>query len=181
MNGEREKLGVVDVIPVGVFGPKFSLRRLPHLRQELQALVGQVEIADRVPLGSYLRKGAIVMAFMEFTTDLLSNSFGVAGGSAILTDGAYFWRRDAAEYVETYGIGVPAEFLEHARNMHWVPPHITPEEVARIDHLISGILRGDPLPSSGSKIEAEPTESGGDPTQHKPKIAGDPTQDKRRK
>ena len=47
---------------------------------------------------------------MEQTDDVIDGRFTVAGGSAILTDGAYFWRLDTADYVEAYGVRLPEEF-----------------------------------------------------------------------
>ena len=64
----------------------------------------------------------MAMPFMEYTDDLVDGQFGVAGGSAIMTDGVYFWRLDTADYVETYGVGLPAGFLAHARSLRWTPP-----------------------------------------------------------
>ena len=48
-----------ELTPLGVFGIGFSLRRLPELRRELRALIGQIDFADRAELASYLRNGTV--------------------------------------------------------------------------------------------------------------------------
>lgn len=75
----------------------------------------------------------MALAIMEYTRDALEDAFGVSGGSAIMTDGVYYWRRDTAEYVETYGIDLPAEFLEHGCRLNWVPPSLTKKQVLMCD------------------------------------------------
>jgi len=74
---------------------------------------------------------------LESTRDMLDDAFRVAGGSAVLTDGTYYWRLDAAEYVERYGVGLPGDFLSHGRRLHWLIPRTDPEEVLRVDRFLS--------------------------------------------
>ncbi|MEZ3183124.1 hypothetical protein KYY02_32030 [Streptomyces pimonensis] len=40
---------------------------------------------------------------MGHTEDVVDQKFPVVGGSTLHSDGIYYWRRDTAEYVETYG------------------------------------------------------------------------------
>jgi hypothetical protein len=35
-----------------------------------------------------------------------------------MSDGTFYWRLDAADYVETYGTALPAAFMSHARANH---------------------------------------------------------------
>ncbi|GAA1576687.1 hypothetical protein GCM10009804_36640 [Kribbella hippodromi] len=58
-------------------------------------------------MAGYLAGCPLFLAWMEYTTDLIGGRFGVSGGSAIASDGVYYWRLDAAEYVREYGIVVP--------------------------------------------------------------------------
>ncbi len=83
---------------------------------------------------------------MEYTSDILSGAFDVAGGSAVLTDGTYYWRRDAAEYVEHYGIGLSDDFLRHGRDREWSAPEVARDEILRIDRFL--IAHGHRLGSS---------------------------------
>jgi tRNA U34 5-carboxymethylaminomethyl modifying GTPase MnmE/TrmE len=125
------------VIPLGVFGVIASQLAFQQLREELEAQVAQLPDHERSLIAKYLRSGAIVFALMESTRDILHDEFRVAGGSAVLTDGTYYWRLDAADYVERYGIGLPEEFLSHGRSLRWLVPHTDAEEVLRIDRYLS--------------------------------------------
>lgn len=55
------------------------------------------------------RLGIAIFPIMGYVEDVIDGKFGVSGGIAIVSDGAYCWRRDAAEFVERYGIGLPEE------------------------------------------------------------------------
>ena len=87
----------------------------------------------RQRVADYLTGGASIFALMEYTTDILEGAFGVSGGSAILSDGTYYWRRDAADYVRHYGIDVGAEALSHMSSNDWAPPKLSPKEIMKID------------------------------------------------
>lgn len=143
-----------SVKPLGLFG-KFPGSELK--RGELLALAGALAEGERAAIASYLRAGAIVFAIMECTKDVIGafpkirrenirpgvnileawgGAFAVSGGSAILTDGTFYWRLDAADYVEHYGIGLPEEFLCHGRSLGWSAPQLTPERVLAIDRYL---------------------------------------------
>ena len=57
-----------------------------------------------------------------------------------MTDGAWYWRIDTADYVEHYQVALPAEFIEHMRALAWTCPTITRERVAEIDKQLSKTL-----------------------------------------
>src|SRR5262245_21812014 len=78
---------------------------------------------------------------MEQTEDLLADGFTVAGGSGIRTDGVWFWRNDAADYVERYRVALPAEFLRHARERQWSPPILSEAEVLDADRKVTDFYR----------------------------------------
>jgi hypothetical protein len=63
----------------------------------------------------------VIFAIMEQTFDRLQRRFIVGGGSAIHSDGVYFWRCDTANYVETYRMALPTEFLRHGAACGWRP------------------------------------------------------------
>jgi hypothetical protein len=69
---------------------------------------------------------------MEYPRDVVSDALGVSGGSAINTDGTFYWRLDSADYVERYGTGLPDEFMCHGRKLQWRTPAILPEDVLNI-------------------------------------------------
>jgi len=145
------------VAPLGVFGVVAGQPELDTLRPEIVALVGQIPEHERSSIAKYLRSGSIVFSIMEYTTDVVGafsevrrdklrpgipileavgGKFGVEGGSAILTDGAYYWRRDAAEYVEHYGTGLPEDFLRHGRALGWVAPLVSAEDLLAVDRYL---------------------------------------------
>jgi hypothetical protein len=76
----------------------------------------------RRQLADYLTKCPVFLAWMEHTRDELGDRFGVDGGAAIVSDGTYYWRMDAAAYIEEYGIPVPEDAIRHFASRGWLPP-----------------------------------------------------------
>ncbi|WP_155848951.1 hypothetical protein [Amycolatopsis vancoresmycina] len=126
--------------PLGVFGPggdtPFGLE--PGL---LRPLVGRLDGDLRKQVARYLRNGTVVIALMEYTEDVLEGRFGVSGGSGVMTDGAYYWRCDAAQYVETYGIGLDQSIVDHMERAGWQAPPVSPATLLRIDGFLVKTLR----------------------------------------
>lgn len=129
------------VVPLGIFGVIAGQREFEQIREDLRALAGAIPKSERAPISNYLRKGSSVIALMEYTRDVINGAFGVSGGSAIHTDGVYYWRLDAAEYVEHYGIGLPADFLERGRRLAWLAPSLTETDILAIDDYLVGHIR----------------------------------------
>jgi hypothetical protein len=71
----------------------------------------------------------------------LDNRFSRSGGTAIMSDGRYFWRLDAADYVQHYGIELPEEFIVHGNARNWIPGVLSREEVAAIDRHLGHLKR----------------------------------------
>lgn len=92
-------------------------------------------------IADYLRSGTPIIALMGFSEDILGEKFSRPGGTAIMSDGRFFWRLDAADYVEHYGIDLPAEFISYGNSRQWIPPVLSREEVASVDRYFSH-LRG---------------------------------------
>jgi hypothetical protein len=144
------------VIPLGVFGLLWPVDEEP-VRSALRPLVGMLPEAERPAIASYLRAGEMILAYMEGTSDVLGafpkprleklytsvdileivgGAFAVSGGSAILTDGTYYWRLDTADYVEHYGVGLPEDFLRHGRSLGWSMPPMSPEDALAVDRYL---------------------------------------------
>ncbi|MGW7328150.1 hypothetical protein ACWGIU_05935 [Streptomyces sp. NPDC054840] len=68
----------------------------------------------KAEIRKYLASGYPVFDIMETTRDVVGGSFTVAGGSSLLSDGRFVWRADLAEYVDTYNLELPGEFLSFA-------------------------------------------------------------------
>jgi hypothetical protein len=126
--------------PLGVFGPTrasaFALSA-----DTLRPLVGKLDRELRPAVAAYLRAGAVVLPIMEYTEDVLGKRFGVSGGSGVLTDGTYYWRGDAADYVETYGIGLDDEFVLHMMENDWSVPEVPEEVLVAYDEYLYTLLR----------------------------------------
>lgn len=81
---------------------------------------GRYPVAE---LAGYLASGHPLLDVTELTTDVIGGAFRVPGGSSVLTDGAFVWRADLAEYVGHHRIALPEDFLRAAReNGFRVPP-----------------------------------------------------------
>lgn len=77
----------------------------------------------RIKIAAYLRGCPLYISWMEYTRDEIGDAFGVSGGSAIASDGEFYWRLDAADYVEVYGVAVPEEAIAYFAASGWQPPH----------------------------------------------------------
>jgi len=128
-----------EVIPLGVFGPQGG-QRLQLAPASLEPLRETMDAGLSAQIAQYLRSGVIIFAIMEFTVDVLERRFGVSGGSGILTDGHYYWRRDAAEYVEEYRIGIDPSAISWMAANDWRVPDLSMEEVRRIDSYLYALL-----------------------------------------
>jgi hypothetical protein len=128
---DRAAVHSLGILSIGETQSVFASRS-----EEIRGLVGEIPEAERASIARYLRGGAIVFAAMEHTRDILGSSFETAGGSGILTDGEYFWRGDAADYVEHYGVQLPEDFVAHARRLQWVPPDVPRDRLLEIDRFL---------------------------------------------
>jgi hypothetical protein len=80
-----------------------------------------------------MRKGSVVLAIMEHTIDIVDSRFQRPGGSGIFTDGEFYWRGDAPDYVEVYGVSPGQNFIDHVRERNGEPPTLTQDEILEID------------------------------------------------
>ena len=106
---------------------------LANYRFEMDALCGSIAKKDRERVVNYLRSGVVALAIMDYRRDVLRNRFGITDGSAIRTDGTYYWRHDTAWYVEEYGVSLPYAFLAHAEELQWQVPALTEEGILEIE------------------------------------------------
>lgn len=86
----------------------------------------------RAKVIAYLEKCPLFFAWMGYSSDEIGGRFQVAGGTAIASDGTYFWRLDALDYIREYGIPVPDEAIAHFEAMAWTPPSFEKPEFMRI-------------------------------------------------
>jgi hypothetical protein len=77
---------------------------------------------------------------MEHSTDVLNGAFEVPGGSGIRSDGTFYWRQDAACYVEVYRLGVPSQFVEHCKAAGFKAPALSSPEVIEVDAYLAKLF-----------------------------------------
>lgn len=142
-----------QVIPLGVFAVVKYWDSPTEIETEIRRLAGGLDSELSAEIAEYLRSGTAVLALMEHTRDILDNKFDVAGGSAILTDGTFFWRRDTANYVETYQVTLSADFLEHVEAAEFVMGEYSADEIAHLDALIYGFYKDGGANDILSKIQ----------------------------
>ncbi|KUJ36171.1 hypothetical protein ADL25_34190 [Streptomyces sp. NRRL F-5122] len=128
---------MTNVAPLGIFGRIASQSAFLEHADELRQKVDVILKKERRKIAQYLRSGTPIIALMGFSEDVLGNKFSRSGGTAIMSDGRFFWRLDTADYVEHYGIELPEEFISHGDSGQWVAPVLSREEVAAVDrHLV---------------------------------------------
>ena len=84
--------------------------------------VGTIDPAIKPRALSYLRAGAVLLAYFTLSEDVLDEGRAVLGPLEIRTDGEWVWRSDLAHYVERYDLGLQPEFVEHMASRSWQPP-----------------------------------------------------------
>lgn len=83
---------------------------IPSIRDVVNELTG-----DQARLiANHLRNGVPVVDFMETTFDPFDKKICFPGGSSLLSDGTWVWRDDLAYFVETYRVGLAADFVMQA-------------------------------------------------------------------
>lgn len=112
------------------------------------ALLEQVddEFASNQDLLAYLRGGTVIFAIMEHTRDVIGDKFGRDGGSGIVSDGTFYWRVDAADYVEWYGVKPTEAFLDHIAE-HRHPHALSPAEQLKVDSALWAMRSGSDDPA----------------------------------
>ncbi|POX62774.1 hypothetical protein C3492_13840 [Streptomyces sp. Ru62] len=103
--------------------------------------MGEIPKGERKTIAEYLRSGTPIIALMGFSEDILGNKFSRSGGTALMSDGRFFWRLDAADYVEHYGIGLPEEFIAYGTERRWIAPALSRDEVVEVDDRLNGLRR----------------------------------------
>ncbi|AWT47211.1 MULTISPECIES: hypothetical protein [Streptomyces] len=134
-----------DVAPLGIFGRIASQSAFARDADALRRHVGAIAEGDRKKIAGYLRAGTPIIALMGFSEDVLGNRFSRPGGTALMSDGRFFWRLDAADYVEHYGTGLPEDFLVHGAARQWTPRPLTRDEVIALDDHLAELRRAGAL------------------------------------
>ena len=108
-----------------------KLRRIGHFyelssdsqRQEIRNLRGSLHAPLKQKALRYLRSGVNTGIVMMVEYDHSSMPEACLGSVGLMSDGKWIWPSSLAYYVETYDLGLPADFLEDMANNDWsVPP-----------------------------------------------------------
>ncbi|MFF4573776.1 hypothetical protein [Streptomyces sp. NPDC001410] len=129
-------LGILSLLE----GQKTYARRRAEMLEQVDALAPD----ERPVIASYMKRGSVVLAIMEHTTDIVEAQFGTPGGSGIFTDGEFYWRGDAAHYVEVYGVSPGRDFIQHVQERNGEPPVLSQDEIADIDDYFVAMRRTKP-------------------------------------
>ena len=107
---------------------------LPHGSSDgpsLAAAVGQLDDDTARHVAGYLNAGTVIVPTLGTRCfDLLSEEKPDIGPLAIHSDGEWAWPSDLGFYVAKYRVGLPAEFIDHARQRGWRPPELSAEEIS---------------------------------------------------
>jgi hypothetical protein len=134
---------MANLKPLGVFGEReYQKKWGPEVAEELRRIVGEIPKSERTRISSYLSSGTPILALMGYSSDILDGKFEMAGGMGIMSDGVYFWRQDAAKYVEFYGTALDPQFLTRAEDLNWTAPVITQQEVIELDRYLFAYFNG---------------------------------------
>lgn len=102
------------ILPLGVLSPRPGEE---WTGDGLLSSIGKIPDHLREPIARYLEGCSVFLAWMEQTTEILGGKFEVPGGSAVYSDGEFYWRGDSAEYVRHYGVWIPPE-AENSMRLH---------------------------------------------------------------
>lgn len=94
----------------------------PSPAQSIRDNLAAEPLPDGDRVTAYLAAGHPLIDMMGVETDYLNPTWEYLGGSSILTDGRWLWRRDFACYVRRHHVLVPPELLGRIRGFgHEVP------------------------------------------------------------
>lgn len=134
-------MSFAELHPLGVLSIMDFASDPDRVARALRPNVGGLDHEEARQVAAYMRSGALVLAIMEQTDDVLGSRFSVAGGSGIQTDGRFFCRVDAADYVEHHDLALPAEFTDIGRSIDWRASGLTRDQLHRADVAISDFYR----------------------------------------
>lgn len=129
-----------EVLPLKPFGT--MVPNVEEYRRVLESLRGGLEANLRSAVSRYLRTASCVISMVKSSSDILNPRLVYERGNDFLSDGYYFWRRDAAEYIDNYRIGLDREAITHMQANGWRPPKLSETEVDEIEHFLWSKYRG---------------------------------------
>ncbi len=84
---------------------------------------------EREALATYLDQGREVMAIGSPGVDPFDPDTYLPVMRGVLTDGEYAWPAELGQLVRRHGIGLPVDFVDHARSHGWLIRAVSDAEV----------------------------------------------------
>ncbi|HEY1370396.1 MAG TPA: hypothetical protein VGF23_24920 [Gaiellaceae bacterium] len=88
---------------------------------------------ERDRIAGYLRDGEVLATTGQRVGDALDPERTDVAELAILTDGDWVWPADLAYYVATYGVELPAAFVDAMRARSWQLPALSEDELVAVE------------------------------------------------
>jgi hypothetical protein len=108
--------------------PPHRIGRPPTLSAEL--VPDAIAETERSQVAAYLRGAHCIVATTSgYWTDPITRDPRDRIRDAVMTDGVYIWSIAWATLVERHGLGLPDDFLTHARTLGYRPPELTAEQL----------------------------------------------------
>ncbi|QOD10371.1 hypothetical protein [Rathayibacter toxicus] len=106
-----------------------TLSRPELFESNLYPFMGQIRTSERDAIADYLDRGIMIFGWMCSDKSIFGQFNGSSGG--MLTDGQYYWRDDAGDYVRALGIGIPAPALRSMKKLEGQPFTISKDSLLR--------------------------------------------------
>ncbi|AJM76960.1 hypothetical protein [Rathayibacter toxicus] len=95
------------------------LSRPDIYESSLYPFIGQIHSSEREAIAEYLDRGVMLVGWMGSSEKIFGTLQSHAGG--MLTDGQYYWRMDAGDYVRMLGAGIPSPVLRSMKRREGKP------------------------------------------------------------
>jgi hypothetical protein len=119
----------VGLRPVGFFE---ELGFAIHYTEKIRDAVQDRAAPNEQKVISYLNGGYVLLDVPETAVDVIAGKGRIIGGSSLVSDGTWVWRRDLAYYVGKYHLRLPAEFLDHLIQRKYVLPVLSEQDLERV-------------------------------------------------
>ena len=108
-------------------------------REELEPYVGKLDGSLVDVTYRYLASGTTIFAWMGFSPDVVADEFD--SSPLVMSDGVYYWRRWAADYVWYHSVALPQDFIDRCVERAGVPRSLSHDEVVALHSMIDSEFR----------------------------------------
>ena len=112
------------------YGPAYS--ECPSIRDFVDQQV--VSNYNKEGLRSYLTSAPIVASTSRINFPCPFTGRRIAGSLSVRTDGEWSWLDDLPDYIEEFGVRLPARFEEKIQDLNFLPPtEVSPEQINALE------------------------------------------------